>query len=650
MIVRNEADILRLNLLHHLHAGIDRLLVVDNGSSDGTRQILDEFAAGGRVAVAHFDGPFRQAELTTALAQEAYLQGADWVLPIDADEFWYAPVGDLRSVLERSGAGALCVEVVNFIQRRDVIESSPAGLLHMTRRTAQPAGPIERIAELVESREAAFVEIRYPSKWITRASPALEIQVGNHNVEHVRGEKTSTEEILCLHAPLRSQAVLRARVPQSRRYAEGGNDKVWHIYRWARLAEDGGLEREWLANSYEDGFIDVYGRKREVVYDTRLRDLVAPWTGASERSALPAARPDSFSFREPGGNAAAAIWKAMEPVEGWFSESEAGLLMATAVLAQVENPGAAIVEVGSFCGRSTIALGHIALAMGEGARVYAIDPHEGEVSEPQPDEQQGAPTFDRFCRNIEAAGVASAVEAIRKRSYEVNWEAPIGLLLIDGFHEYVNVARDFAHFENRVAPGGYVVFHDYDSAYPGVQRFVEELQGTKKFERFGRADSLVALRRIAGPEQDGMYNETRATVAGQGADMDRLKRLENGVALLRDIWKNDLTRHQRLASERDAVFQGLQAELHTKVGECNRIITGLQSELHEKVGQRDQVIHDLQAELLEKVGQRDGTILALQAELHEKVGDCNRVIAALQEQVQRLSAVQSPAVDTRRPS
>ncbi len=44
MMVRNEADILRINLLYHLASGIDQVLVVDNGSTDGTAAILEGFA------------------------------------------------------------------------------------------------------------------------------------------------------------------------------------------------------------------------------------------------------------------------------------------------------------------------------------------------------------------------------------------------------------------------------------------------------------------------------------------------------------------------------------------------------------------------------------------------------------------------------
>ena len=45
MMVRNERDILPVNLRYHLESGIDHILVADNGSTDGTAAILEEFAA-----------------------------------------------------------------------------------------------------------------------------------------------------------------------------------------------------------------------------------------------------------------------------------------------------------------------------------------------------------------------------------------------------------------------------------------------------------------------------------------------------------------------------------------------------------------------------------------------------------------------------
>jgi hypothetical protein len=100
-MVRNEADLIRLNVLYHLASGIDRMLVVDNGSTDGTDEILQQLSLQHtEVRWSRDDGPFLPSRVMTKLAREAFEEGADWVVPVDADEFWHARGDDLRSVLE----------------------------------------------------------------------------------------------------------------------------------------------------------------------------------------------------------------------------------------------------------------------------------------------------------------------------------------------------------------------------------------------------------------------------------------------------------------------------------------------------------------------------------------------------------------------
>ena len=75
MMVRDEVDILRVNILHHLALGIDQFLIVDNGSSDGTDLLLEELSRDGRVQWTRDPGPYYQSEITTELAHEAFLRG-----------------------------------------------------------------------------------------------------------------------------------------------------------------------------------------------------------------------------------------------------------------------------------------------------------------------------------------------------------------------------------------------------------------------------------------------------------------------------------------------------------------------------------------------------------------------------------------------
>lgn len=276
-MIRNEADLMRLSILHHSHLGIDRRLIVDNGSTDGTDRVLKEMSSRDpRVRWTRDEGPYRQSEIHTELAREAYREGADWVVQIDADEFWYAPGGDFRGVLARSKAGVLRAPFLNFIQRRGQTESSSGALLHMTRRAA---APVERAQDLVEARQIAFVEKLPPRKCVSRPTAGIKIETGNHKVYEANGPIEDTDELLCLHAPIRSRAALEERVRTANRPTEAGRKRGQGRYRRTYLAKFEGesdLEQEWKANSYLDDHLDVYGQRHPVIYDPRLRDAVAP--------------------------------------------------------------------------------------------------------------------------------------------------------------------------------------------------------------------------------------------------------------------------------------------------------------------------------------------------------------------------------------
>lgn len=186
----------------------------------------------------------------------------------------------------------------------------------------------------------------------------------------------------------------------------------------------------------------------------------------------------------------------MRAIEGWLDDDEADVLIAATARALAELPSPhAIVEVGSYCGRSTTVLGAVAQAHDSRARVYAIDPHDGVVGALDQGLQKGIPTFARFQKNIADAGLQDVVVTVQQRSFDVAWSEPIALLFIDGLHDYANVARDFLHFEPHVAPGGYIAFHDYADYYPGVKAFVNELLATPAYERVHHVRSMMLIRR-----------------------------------------------------------------------------------------------------------------------------------------------------------
>ena len=101
LLARNEADIIDAHLAFHLNAGVDFVIAIDNGSNDGTTEILESYARDGRVDLTRDDGVLNQPEWVTRLARRAATDfGADWVINSDADEFYWPRGGTLKDVLE----------------------------------------------------------------------------------------------------------------------------------------------------------------------------------------------------------------------------------------------------------------------------------------------------------------------------------------------------------------------------------------------------------------------------------------------------------------------------------------------------------------------------------------------------------------------
>lgn len=91
LCVRNEGAFLLEWLAHHRAAGFDRFLVFSNDCQDGTDAMLDRLAAMGLLTHVRNDGPYDKGGIQfTALkaaAKHQAVKQAEWILPLDVDEF-----------------------------------------------------------------------------------------------------------------------------------------------------------------------------------------------------------------------------------------------------------------------------------------------------------------------------------------------------------------------------------------------------------------------------------------------------------------------------------------------------------------------------------------------------------------------------------
>jgi SAM-dependent methyltransferase len=161
------------------------------------------------------------------------------------------------------------------------------------------------------------------------------------------------------------------------------------------------------------------------------------------------------------------IERALE-VTGWMSEPE------LTYLAEAASKSQTIVEIGSWKGRSTLALACNAPGM-----VYAVDTWKG--TEQQGDElAQHEPGWllEEFKRNT--SGIANIV-ICQGPSVEVSkWPSMAGLsvdmIFIDGYHTYEGVRDDILSWSSMLRPGGILCGHDYVPPYwDGLLKAVHEL-------------------------------------------------------------------------------------------------------------------------------------------------------------------------------
>ena len=169
-MVRNEADIVEPWVRHNL-AVLDGMAIIDHGSIDRTLDILRRLA-GERLPLVLIDGKapgYLQEQMTTALARQVFAQtGADFVVPLDADEFLKTPS---RDAMRRALAA---------------IPSGMHGLLHWLTYVpdfARPAGDI--LALLRGARRIGVERQVFYKAVVTRHlldTPAAALGHGNHCV------------------------------------------------------------------------------------------------------------------------------------------------------------------------------------------------------------------------------------------------------------------------------------------------------------------------------------------------------------------------------------------------------------------------------------------------------------------------------------
>ena len=249
LLVRDEASLIAHNIHFHHRLGVDYFIATDNGSVDGTREILTELS---RDLPLHIiDEPeftMRQDDWVNRMARVAADKfGADWIINGDADEFWLPSGGSLKSVIP-PGAAVLRCPRVNMLATHTQAEAPDYAFHHNTLRVRKPYDNSIFHEPPWRLSRTPVVMTAVGRKVMCRLDGLRGVGYGNHDAAH-DGPAVECSDILIYHYPVRTFAEFLSKVVNHGTSLEN-NPAIpahigWHVRRWFALYRQGLIEEEY---------------------------------------------------------------------------------------------------------------------------------------------------------------------------------------------------------------------------------------------------------------------------------------------------------------------------------------------------------------------------------------------------------------------
>ncbi len=249
ILVKDEVDIIEANIRTHANLGVDAFAIMDNNSTDGTREILVRLQKEFEIVIIDEMGEYNQAKWMKSLAKIAKERlKADWIISNDADEFWI-PKNELTlkehlafkgSVLTIQRYNMLLLEKKEFFQSPYYVKN-----------------PIFYSKEnQLNSKKISITLTKIAPKTIVNPHGLIYLRGGNHKALHIANIRDYLrsgydkikrfKDIEVFHYPIRSYAQFEKNIKNRKRLLESRKKISMgpHYRRWVELYNMGELEDE----------------------------------------------------------------------------------------------------------------------------------------------------------------------------------------------------------------------------------------------------------------------------------------------------------------------------------------------------------------------------------------------------------------------
>lgn len=157
----------------------------------------------------------------------------------------------------------------------------------------------------------------------------------------------------------------------------------------------------------------------------------------------------------------------IDSIKGFLAADEGEALYTYGLEAARLGP---CLEVGSYCGKSTVYLGEACRQVG--GTLFALDHHRGSEEHQLGEEYHDPALYDEtaglmdsfreFRRTLARAGLEDHVVPLVAPSAVAarHWATPLGMVFIDGGHSFEAAETDYASWAHHVVAGGILAIHD----------------------------------------------------------------------------------------------------------------------------------------------------------------------------------------------
>jgi glycosyltransferase involved in cell wall biosynthesis len=261
--------------IHHLRAiGVDLIIACDLGSTDGTYEIMERYRSDDDFWLFRLTEEGEQYDSDWIRANVALVKsaGIDWVLFLDADEFWIPRGGSLKALPFLEEFDVLSVDRFNVplgvngpMMPSRLVPEHYDDLLVIAKPVEDPR------AHLAQNPGDAWIRMWQDPKVMFRPERIISLAVGAHDVfpcDLTPLRRTRPSDLVVIHLPFTTQKRFARKIDNIRRalgdihnYDFDYDAPAWHWRRWVAMAQQGRIGEEFDASTFSESLIADYRKE-----------------------------------------------------------------------------------------------------------------------------------------------------------------------------------------------------------------------------------------------------------------------------------------------------------------------------------------------------------------------------------------------------